>query len=323
MPATIGIVGGTGFIGTHLVNRLYVAGHRLRVLTRRREAHKHLLVIPSLELIETDVYDPRRLVKDLDGCTAVINLVGILNERGRHGFGFMRAHVELPRLLIHACRELGIRRLMHMSALKADARRGTSHYLRTKGEGEDLVHSAAGPNLRVTSFQPSVVFGPEDDFFNRFASLLKISPYWFPLACAQTRFAPVYVADVAEAMARALDDPHSSGQRYELCGPRSFSLGELVAYTARVLGLRRRVVGLPQRASYLQAAILEWLPGKPFSRDNYGSLQVDSVCDGGPGLISLGIDPTPLEAIVPGYLGGLNRNRRYARLRRAAGGGSA
>jgi uncharacterized protein YbjT (DUF2867 family) len=321
MTATIGVIGGSGFIGTHLVNRLYQSGYRIRVLTRRRETHKHLLVIPSVELIKSDLYDPRRLEEDLDGCSAVINLVGILNEPGRHGIGFMRAHVELPRLIVRACQERGIRRLLHMSALRADARRGTSHYLRTKGEGEDLVHAAAGPDFQVTSFQPSVVFGPEDDFFNRFAKLLKIAPYWFPLACAQTRFAPVYVADVVEAMVRTLDDAHSHGQRYQLCGPKSYSLGELVAYTAQVVGVRRRVIKLPQWAAYLQAAILEWLPGKPFSRDNYGSLQVDSVCDAGPGLQSLGIQPTAVETVVPGYLRGSNRNRRYQQFRRAAGGG--
>jgi nucleoside-diphosphate-sugar epimerase len=157
---TICVLGGTGFVGRHLAASLAREDYTLRVLTRRRERHRDLLVMPSLQLIEADVYDQHVLNEQLSGCDAVINLVGILNEKGRDGSGFHRAHVELPRKVAHACQASGVRRLLHMSALNADAQKGPSHYLRTKGQGEDLVHAAAAQGLQVTSFRPSVIFGP-------------------------------------------------------------------------------------------------------------------------------------------------------------------
>ena len=216
---------------------------------------------------------------------AVVNLIGILNERGDDGSGFREAHVELCRKLIAACRANDIRRLLHMSALNADARSGPSHYQRTKGEAEDLVHAAAGEDLRVTSFRPSVIFGPDDDFFNRFAGLLRFAPLVFPLACPNARFAPVYVGDVVEAMALSLTDPATYGRRYDLCGPKVYTLAELVAYTAQCLKLRRYVLPLNARLSLWQAQVLEHVPGKPLSLDNYRSLQIDSVCGGENGLL--------------------------------------
>lgn len=293
------ILGGTGFVGRHLAARLANDGHRLKVLTRHRERHRDLLVLPRLILVEADVHDPRVLAAELQGCEVAINLVGILNERGRDGRGFYHVHAELPRKLVQACRETGVKRLLHMSALGADAAYGRSHYQRTKGEGENIVHAAH--DLQVTSFRPSIIFGPEDAFFNRFARLLKLSPYWFPLACPRARMQPVYVGDVAEAFARSIDRQSTVGKRLELCGPKVYSLEELVEFIAGTLRLRRRIVALGEGLSRLHAKLLDYAPGKPFSWDNYLTLQTDNICHNGfPE--ELGITPTAVEDIVPRYL---------------------
>ncbi|MHB1241406.1 MAG: complex I NDUFA9 subunit family protein [Gammaproteobacteria bacterium] len=296
----IGLLGGTGFVGRHLAARLVEKGYHVRVLSRDPERHRGLKVLPTLELMAADVRDPTALCRGFVGCDAAINLVGILNE-GRRGRGFQAVHVDLPRKVLDACGAAGVRRLLHMSALNADPSRGPSHYLRSKGEGEDLTHLAAGQGLQVTSFRPSVIFGPDDGFLNRFAALLEWAPGVFPLACPNARFAPVYIGDVVDAMTIALEDRASVGRRYELCGPHGYTLHQLVAYVARLRGLRRRVVDLGDWSSRLQARVLERMPGKPFSYDNYLSLQADSVCRED-GLASLGIEPTPLEAVAPAYL---------------------
>lgn len=312
---TVCILGGTGFVGRHLLQKLVAGGYSLRVLTRHRERHRDLLVLPTLNLIEADVYDVNVLTKHFSGCDAVINLVGILNEKGHDGSGFQRAHVELPRKVVQACQTRGIKRLLHMSALNADAMSGSSHYLRGKGAGEDLVHGALG--LRVTSFRPSVIFGPHDSFFNRFAALLKRIPFVFPLACPDAGFAPVYVGDITNAFIQALTRPAAFGRRYDLCGPTVYTLQELVEYTARVIGVKRKVIGLNDKLSHLQARIFEWLPGKPFSLDNYHSLQTDSVCHGCIFPTDFAIQPASVESIVPTYLDAHSSEDRYKKYRRS------
>ena len=316
---TICVIGGTGFVGRHLVYRLAREGYQLRVLTRRRERHKQLIVLPQVALIEANIYDAAQLAEQMASCDAVISLVGILNERRSTQHGFAYVHVELPRRIIEAARAGGIQRLLHMSALNADSNNPNSHYLSTKGAGEDLVHNT-DHGMMVTSFRPSVIFGPDDSFFNRFQYLLRMTPWVLPLACPESRFTPVYVGDVAEAFARALWDKTCFGKRYELCGPQEFTLRELVQYTARVSGLNRKVIGLGDRVSRLQARVLGLVPGKPFSMDNYHSLQYPSVCTD-PGLARLGITPTPVDAIVPLYLGKLRTRTRYQSWRRGAGRG--
>jgi uncharacterized protein YbjT (DUF2867 family) len=292
---TICILGGTGFVGSHLCAELVKRGHQVKVLTRQRERHRELLVLPSLELNQADIYNESNLKQHFENCDAVINLVGILNEKGHDGSGFHVAHVELARKVITMCSTCKVPRLLHMSALNASADE-KSFYLRTKGEAENYVHTFAVNKIAVTSFRPSVVFGAEDSFINRFASILKFTPLIFPLACANTKFAPVYVDDVVQVMANALTDKQTFGQRISLCGPKQYSLKELVKYVANMSNLRIIVFGLPNWASKLQANILEFVPGKPFSIDNYHSLQKDSVC------AEASPCPTALEAIVPGYL---------------------
>ena len=271
---------------------------------------------PNITLLQADVHDSAVLRREFSGCGAVINLVGILNETGKRGSGFHRAHVELPQRVADAAVASGVGRLLHMSALHADAGERDSLYLMSKGEGEDRVHAAAEHGLVVTSFRPSVIFGPGDSFFNRFAGLLRLAGPVFPLACPNSRFAPVCVTDVSEAMCRALDSA-TGGERMELCGPDVYSLRELVEYTRDLLGLRCRVIGLGDTLSRLQARALGMVPGKPFSMDNYHSLQKDSVCSNN-ALPTLGITPAPVTAVVPGYLAGRNSRGRYQSLRRQA-----
>jgi NADH dehydrogenase len=314
---TLCILGGTGFVGHHLANRLLPDGYRLRMLTRRRERHRELLVNPAVTLLEADIHDPSALERHFQGVDAVINLVGILNDPDRHGAGFQRVHVELPRKVTAAARNAGVSRLLHMSALNADAGERQCRYLMSKGAGEDLVHAAAGADLVVTSFRPSVIFGPGDSFFNRFASLLRLAPGVFPLACPDSSFAPVCVSDVAEAMCRALDDA-TGGERLELCGPEVYTLRALVEYTRDQLGLHRAILGLGRGMSRLQARVLGLLPGQPFTLDNFHALQKDSICACN-ALPTLGINPTPIEAVVPRYLGGRSARARYDVLRRHAG----
>ena len=311
---TICLTGGTGFVGQHLVHKLTQQGNKVRVLTRRRERHRGLIVNPAVTLIETDIHDAEQLRLQFRDVDVVINLVGILNESDSKGAGFRRAHVELPEKIVAAALDSGVSRLLHMSALNADAGEQHSHYLKSKGEGENLVHAAADRGLVVTSFRPSVIFGAGDSFFNRFATLLQLSRPLFPLACPDSRFAPVYVNDVTEAMCRSLDEA-TGGERLELCGPEVYTLKELVIYTREQLGLRCMIAGLGDGLSRLQARMLGIMPGKPFSLDNYYSLQKNSICSAN-ALPTLGITPTPIAVVVPGYLANRTTRGHYDTFRR-------
>ena len=313
MPAaTICLLGGTGFVGRHLAARLAQHDYNLKILTRSRTRHYDLSVLPTATLVEADVYDAAALRREFAGCDAVVNLVGILNERGHRGRGFRQAHVQLAGTLLEACRAARVTRLLHLSALNA-ARDAPSHYLRTKAEAAELLLAAG--DLQVTVFEPSVIFGPGDSFTNRLAGLLRLAPGILPLACANARLAPVYAGDVAEALLRSLDQRATFGRRYELCGPNSYTLRALVSYLRRLTGRRRLILGLPRPLSWLQAAVLEWLPGKPFSLDNYHSLRRDSVCREN-GFAAFGIRPAALEAVVPTYLGRFTAQAEFDKYRR-------
>ncbi|HEY7944825.1 MAG TPA: complex I NDUFA9 subunit family protein [Casimicrobiaceae bacterium] len=301
------VLGGSGFVGRHLVARLAADGHRVVVPTRSRERARHLILLPTVDVVEADVHDPAVLATLVRGAAAAVNLVGILNESRRGDFD--RVHVELPRKLIAACRAAAVPRLLHMSALNADTQ-GPSNYLRSKGEAEALV---AASGLQWTIFQPSVIVGREDSFLNLFAKLQRLLPV-IALACAAARFQPVGVDDVAAAYVRALGDDATHDQRYRLCGPNVYTLRQLVAYVGELTGYRRPIVGLGPGLSTLQARVLECLPGKLMSRDNLASMQRDSVCNCAyPSL--LGGPPNALEAIAPEYLAPAAQTNRYVRSR--------
>ena len=303
------LLGGTGFVGTQLVYRLAERFDEVVVLTRRAHRVRNFKVLPNAFVRECDVHDPAALAPALEGSDTVVNLVGILNESG--GNGFARAHDELSAKVVRACETGEVRRLLHMSALNADAREGTSEYLRSKGRAEEHVR-AADAAVGWTIFRPSIVFGEHDAFFNRFAGLLRLLPV-FPLAVPEARMAPVWIGDVCRSMIDAIDDPGTVGETVHLCGPEVYTLRELVEYTARTAGLSRVVVGLPDWAARLQARTMELVPGKPFTRDNYLSLRTDSVCpEGSPR------QPTSIDAIVPLYLGARDWTGRLQDRRAAA-----
>ena len=296
------VLGGSGFVGTHLASVLAREGWRMTVPTRDPvRAARRVGMIPTLRLVAADVHDTGRLEALCAGHDAVVNLVGILNERGRDGSGFERAHVALARNLVAACRRTRVQRLLQMSALNADAERGPSHYLRSKGRAERVIREESAADLRWTIFRPSVMFGSGDGFANRFAALMRAIPLALPLARPGARFAPAWVVDVVAAMSRALADDATAGECYELCGPEELSLRQIVQLVRDRLGLKRAIIGLPDWASRLQAMACDFVPGKPYSTDNDASLTVPSVCREN-GFARLGIKPQSFSAVLPKYL---------------------
>lgn len=292
-PQLVCVAGGSGFVGRELANRLVRAGHTVRVLTRHVTHTTPLRVLPPVELQIGSYSDHSYLLQALSGADVIINLVGILNERGRSGAGFRRAHIELTEQLLRAAVAARAPRFLQMSALGADAASGGSHYLRSKGAAEQLVRAHAD-RIDYTIFRPSVIFGNEDSLTNRFASLLRYSAGRLPLARASTRFAPIHVGDVAEAFMRALPGGATSAQTYELCGAETLSLADLVRQVARARQLPCHVWAMPDALGWLQAAVLEFLPGKPLSLDNFRSLRTDNVCRED-GCARLGLRPQRLS----------------------------
>jgi uncharacterized protein YbjT (DUF2867 family) len=310
------ILGGTGFVGTRLAARLSCDGHRITVLSRDRERHKELRVVPSVEVQNCDVYDAAELSEHFRGHEVVINLIGILNERGFGGAGFRRTHTELTRRALQAAKSAGVTRFLQMSSLRADPA-APSHYLRSKGEAERVIQDECGA-LDWTIFKPSVMFGPGDSFLNRFAGLLAAIPLVFPLAKPNARFQPVYVDDVVEAIVTCIHGGACSRQTYELGGPRTYHLREIVKIVAAVTHRRRLIVGLPDLLARLQALVMDFVPGRPFSSDNYRSLSIDSICTHD-GLAQLGIQPEAMEGVARQYLGADEDNSRLSRDRMLAG----
>ena len=293
-PLRVAILGGSGFLGRQIASTLANSECEIVVPTRVQEHAKQLSMLPRVRIPEVNVRDAGALAAALDGVDALINLVGILHDSRRESFDDI--HVGVTQAAIDACRAAGIRRLIQVSALNAGTD-APSAYLRSKGAAEARVVASG---LDWTIFQPSVIFGPGDRFLNLFAGLARYVPV-LGLASAQARFQPIHVGDVAAAIAAALDDPRTFGQRYPLCGPKVYTLRELVAYAAHQSGHPRLIFPLPASLGRMQAWLLEHLPGQLMTRDNLLSMQVDSVCNC-PFPAVFGFAPRTLEDAVPEYL---------------------
>ena len=298
------VLGGTGFVGSHIVAQLVASGRRVIVATRRADRAKHLSVLPTVEVAQADIHNDAALASLMQRADAVINLIGVLHSRpatggAPYGADFKRNHVDLPRRIAALCVSTPVYRCLHMSALGADMK-GPSMYLRSKAAGEMEALSPA--QIATTIFRPSVIFGEGDAFLNLFAQLQRWFPV-LPLGGADARFQPIYVDDVARAFVNALGNQNTFGKTYELAGPKVYTLRELVQLAGKYAGHARPVIGLPAGLARLQALFLELAPGGPImSRDNLDSMKKDNVATG-PIDPELGVTPEPLEAIAAQYLG--------------------
>ncbi len=306
------VLGGTGFVGRHLCEKLQRAGWQTTVPTRRAANASAVQHLPRLTVVEASVHDEATLTRLLAGHDAVVNLVAILHGNEA---AFERAHVQLPATLARACEASGVRRLVHVSALGAQLD-GPSMYQRSKARGEEVLRSAG---LALSILRPSVIFGDGDRFLNLFARLQSVFPV-MPLAGVTARFQPVWVEDVSEALLRCLQRPDTAGQTYECAGPQVLTLRELVQLAGRLCGHERPVLALPESLGRLQALTMELMPGTPLmSRDNLLSMRVPNVATGQlPGLGALGIEAASLQAVAPTYLSphrGVARFNRWRALR--------
>jgi len=280
------ILGGSGFVGRHVCSRLSLQHHHVTVPTRRLPA-RHIQMMPGVSVVQANVHDPKQLQALVHGHDVVINLVAILHGTEEE---FTHAHVTLPTNLARACHAENVTRLIHVSALGADVH-GPSMYQRSKARGElALLSAAQKAPLGLTLIRPSVIFGKDDQFINLFAKLQKVFPV-MPLAGASTRFQPVWVHDVAQAIVHCVNTPNTEGQVFELCGPDVLTLAELVQLAGRWVGKPRPILPLPYAIGWLQALLMEWAPGKPLmSRDNLDSMKVHNIASGHvPGLRALGV----------------------------------
>ncbi len=321
------VLGGSGFVGRHVCEKLHRRGWRITVPTRRVANAMRVLPLPRVTVLEADVHDPGQLLGLMEDHDAVVNLVAIL-----HGSedAFERVHVELPLSIAEACAADGLRRVVHVSALGAGLG-APSMYQRSKARGEEVLR---GAGLDLTILRPSVIFGRGDRFLNLFARLQSVLPV-VPLAGAGARFQPVWVEDVASAIVACLHDqglpmsadrptegaPVSSvGQTFECVGPQVFTLAELVRIAGRHGSRQRPVLPLPRVLGRLQAGLMEWLPGQPLmSRDNLDAMSVDNVASGQwPGLAALGIEAPSLHTIAPTYLGDRGGRSRLLMYRHSA-----
>ncbi|MGH8427569.1 MAG: complex I NDUFA9 subunit family protein [Gammaproteobacteria bacterium] len=304
------LFGGTGFLGRELAVRLANGGAYVTVAARHPQRSRILMVLPRVNLRRGDVRDAAFVESVLAGQDAVVNLVGILDGSPKR----MRAlHVDWPARLAQA--GAGLSRLVHVSAAGADPQ-GASLYLRTKGEGENRIHAARAP---WTVIAPSAMFGPGDSFFNRFAMLLRLSPGIMPVVRPQARFTPVYVEDVAEAIARVLLRDDLAGEHLQFGGPQTWAMREILVYIREQIRVRRLLLDLPDGLAKMQGIAMSLLPGKPFSLDQFRTLTVDSIADTGDFAL-LGIKPSGVRAIVPQYLGKGRRQERFDRFRRKSDG---
>ncbi len=306
------VLGGSGFVGSSIVAKLAAKGYTVKVLTRRRDAAKHLLLLPNVQVVECNVLDYQALSAALRGADSVINLLGILHQSRRLSFNAI--HHQLPVQLAKICIDLNIKRLIHMSSLCAN-KNAPSQYLRSKGAAEDAL-ATHHDQLNITIFKPSVIFGNGDSFINLFATILKVLPVML-LAKPNAKFQPIWVEDVASCIVASVKNTTCYGQTYELVGPKVYTFRELLQAVMHTLAIQRPIIGLNDRLSYAQALMMELLPIKLMSRDNIRSMEVDSVStELIPAIFNL--IPTSLETVMPQYLVGQTPRGAYDRFRRTA-----
>ncbi|WP_424134101.1 complex I NDUFA9 subunit family protein [Roseomonas chloroacetimidivorans] len=293
------VFGGTGFIGRYVVKRLAHQDYVVRVVTRSPEAARSLMTqgqVGQIVPYGAQSLNDAELARAVSGAGIVVNLIGILSER-RQG-DFTRIHGALPGRMARACAGAGVAHFVHISAIGADPA-SPSLYARSKAEGEAAVREAFP---RAVILRPSIVFGQEDSFFNRFAGMARLMPV-LPVIGGNTRFQPVYVGDVADAALAVLDHPEAAGRTYDLAGPRAASFRALMEYMLEVIGRRRRIVEVPEGMANFLASLTGWMPSPPITRDQIRQLKIDNLpAPGAPGLRELGVEPTAMETILPGYL---------------------
>lgn len=294
------IFGGAGFIGRHLVQKLAAGGWRVQVLTRSPGLAGHLQPLGNVGQIVVRPLagkDEAALRPLIEGSAAIVNLIGILHETSKQTFA--EIHGELPGRIARAASKAGVERLVHVSAIGADEQ-SSSAYARSKAKGEAAVREAFAT---ASILRPSIVIGPEDGFFNRFASMARLSPALPLIGGGKTRFQPIYVGDVASAIVACLEQDGAAGRTFEIGGPKVYSFEQLLRYMLGVIGRRRFLVDLPFGVAELQARVMELLPTPPLTRDQVELLKTDNVVgDEALSLDDLGITPTPIEVVVPSYL---------------------
>ncbi len=309
MHTLVTVFGGSGFIGRYAVRALANAGHRVRVCVRHPNLANYLLPmghVGQIQVVRANATDAEAVERALAGADAAINLVGILYESGKQRFQSL--HTEAAATIAAAAAQQGVRRLVHVSALGADAQ-SPSHYAQSKGRGEERVRQAfpAADILR-----PSVVFGPEDQFFNRFAALARILPALPLIGGGNTRFQPVYVVDIARAIMACLDGTLPHGQLYELGGPRIYTFKEILQLILAETNRRRWLVPIPFPLAEIQGTILGLLPSPHLTRDQVELLKHDNVVEAGAaGFAELGIDPQPVEAVITSYIWRFRRKGQF------------
>jgi uncharacterized protein YbjT (DUF2867 family) len=305
------VLGGSGFIGRYVVQRLAARGDVIAIGCRRAGEAKFLMPlgdVGQIAALNVAIGDEGLLPAFLAGNDALVNCVGILRESGSQTFE--RVHHLDPARVARFAREAGIERFVHISAIGADAR-SPSAYARTKAAGEAAVRDAFPT---VTILRPSVVFGPEDQFFNRFAAMAMVSPMLPLIGGGHTRFQPVYVGDVADAVLKCLDDPATAGRLYELGGPKIYTFRELVELLLAEIRRKRLLIDLPFGLAAFQARLMSILPSPPLTPDQVELLKRDNVVTSGAmTLAALDIAPTAVEAIVPTYLDRFRRGGWYDR----------
>jgi NADH dehydrogenase len=308
-PRRIAIFGASGFIGRYVVRDLARDGAVIAACARHASSAGFLRPmgdVGQIAPLSADLGDPHALAAVVAGADAVVNLVGILYERGKQRFDL--AHHQGPGQLAELAQSAGVKRFVHVSALAADAN-SSSAYGRSKAEGEAAVR-AAFPG--ATILRPSLVFGPEDNFFNRFAAMARVSPVLPLIGGGATKFQPVYVGDVAAAVAAALSRDDAAGKTYELAGPAIFTMRQLFELMLHIIGRKRLLMSIPFGLASLEAFFLEWLPQPLLTRDQVRMLRHDSIAaPGAPGFAELGITPVALELILPTYLDRFRRPGRF------------